>query len=69
MVRYSRPSLKSFDAAKIQEVLGAAQTQYDATMNVYGGRTAYLNDSPAEYRIAQANVKGTLVTYKEVANA
>lgn len=69
MEKYFKPKLRVFSASDLAEVIGPVQMA-STTMNVYGGRTAQLNNNhPAEYRIAQADINYGVLTSKEVENA
>lgn len=66
---YKRPILRTFSSLGLIESTGPVQTQY-AEMNVYGGRTASLQDNtPAEYRLAKADTTHGIITVKEVHHA
>ena len=70
MIEYCRPEIKTYDASGLLERLGPTQTQYEATMNLYGGRTAQLSDNCiGEYRFVKADLDYGIVTTKEVENA
>lgn len=69
MAKYCKPEIKVFTTSDLAEVIGPIQTA-SATMNVYGGRTAQLNNNhSAEYRIAKVDVNYGVLKYKEVENA
>lgn len=67
---YLKPFVKTFSSKGLLEEVGPVQTQYNATMTVYGGRLSMLNNNhPAEIRTAELETSNIVTLKEEVSRA